>query len=191
MNLEVGKAVTRIDNGQRIVPIRRVDLPADVVVQVNVDAFLSEADAERFAKMFILSHTKLTHLPNNGVGDEIVMGGLQQCDDYNLMKSIYGDRIDDKRYQALRLLEEVFELLQTLGSIISKADVDRAWSWVHTRTAGKTTIELGDVQLSLNVFAMVVYQSVAKCREIVIGLIKKNRPADMVAKDDQKKEFGL
>lgn len=192
MKLKVGDPVERLD-GRFYVPIIRTEPQmglSDTVCRVASDAFGTLKEAVTFASMFILSYTRLTHLPRNGVGDEVLMANLQQVDDFNWSKQAYGeDVVMGKRYQALRFIEEACELVQALG--LAPEDIAMVAGDVYSKPAGQRDIEIGDVQITLNILAMTQFRSVAECRLKCHEKLALRSPEELKTKDQAKMSRGL
>ncbi len=105
-------------------------------------------------------------------------------------ESVYGEeKVNSRRYQALRTLEEMVELVQTQG--LTMEDVVRTAEWVFARKAGDTKTEIGDVVLSLNVMAENLGVSVDSCFTDTLNRVKSLDPEKCRVKDEAKVAFGL
>lgn len=117
------------------------------------------------------------------------MKNSDQHDDYIWAKGVYGDVVDGQRYQALRFLEEAMELVQSQG--LSREDVNTVADYVYARSIGDESVEIGDVQICLNILSEVRGKSVVDCR---VNCLTKNdgRTIEQArAKDNTKMAAGL
>lgn len=102
---------------------------------------------------------------------------------------VYGQRVKNRRYQAFRFFEEAAELIQTQG--LTAEDAKRVIDYVFARKAGQTSVEVGDVRFTLDIFAENLGLSVDGCHSSTLNRVK-GIPAEAArAKDDAKCAAGL
>jgi hypothetical protein len=116
-------------------------------------------------------------------------------DDYIWAKNTYGDRVDDARYQSFRIAEELCELIQAAThdheNPFTEQDMLRVFRYVASRPIGEAGTEIGDMSISLNIFATVLGYSVKQEREICLTDLSSRTPEQLIVKDDIKCEAGL
>lgn len=195
MKLQVGEPILR-DDARFYIPLFKPEHEegtSDTVARIAADAFPDIESAKRFANMLALSYAQCTEVLTFGMGDPDLAHNLQQCDDYKWAVEAYGDAVDDKRYQQFRFLEETFELIQATQTDkpLDSTDLMRLWNYVMAKPAGKPGTEVGDVAITLNIFAMVLYLSVAKERNNCLKKLAERTPGELRSKDQAKIDAGL
>ena len=102
----------------------------------------------------------------------------------------YGaERVNQRRYQGFRLLEEVMELCQTQG--LTLEDFIRCAQYVAARKVGDTREEMGDVQVCLDIMAENLGLSLDACHTTALNRIQGLDPVKCKLKDDSKIAVGL
>ena len=104
-------------------------------------------------------------------------------------KSVYGERVTDRRYQAFRFLEEACELAQAQG--LNFQDMLKVLAYVDERPAGETSVEIGDVLLSVDIMSENLGLSVDGCHTDTLTRIQALDADKCRAKDEAKCAAGL
>lgn len=188
MTYKVGEPVEE-GSGRFHIPIIRENskglVTSNVVARVASNAFETLKEATTFAAMLIFGYTRVSTPP----GETALLINLQQVDDFNWASQAYGDVMMEKRYQALRFMEEASELVQVLG--LTPEDIAMVVRDVYANPPGKLDIEIGDVQITTNILAMTQFRSVAECRVKCLEKLALRTPEELRAKDQAKMARGL
>ena len=196
MKLRVGEPIPR-DDGRFYIPLFKPEHEeglSDIVLRVASDAFPDLEGAKRHANMIALSFAQCTEVLSFGMGDPDLAHNLQQVDDYKWALEAYGEVVENRRYQAFRFLEEAVELIQAIrakGIEFTREDFLKVWDFVMAKPPGPIGTEVGDVQITLNILAMVCYFSVATERNKCLEKLALRTPEQLRGKDKAKMDAGL